>query len=77
MNNYNDKLYKMDKYFLVLSGILLSNLNIYPLNTFIHDSGAIGRSLLGYLSSDRAILTNFGHQIKLFLIGYFAKHVVK
>ena len=57
--------------FLVLSGILLTNLNIYPLNIFIHGSGAIGWSLAGYLSSDRAILTNFGLQIPLFLIGYF------
>ena len=57
--------------FLVLSGILLTNLNIYPLNIFIHGTGAIGLSLAGYLSSDKAILTNFGLQIPLFLIGYF------
>ncbi len=57
--------------FLVLSGILLTNLNIYPLNIFIHGTGAIGWSLAGYLSSDKAILTNFGLQIPLFLIGYF------
>ena len=56
---------------LVLSGILLTNLNIYPLNIFIHGTGAIGLSLAGYLSSDKAILTNFGLQIPLFLIGYF------
>ena len=57
--------------FLVLSGILLTNLNIYPLNIFIHGTGAIGWSLAGYLSSDKAILINFGLQIPLFLIGYF------
>ena len=57
--------------FLVLSGILLTNLNIYPLNIFIHGGGAIGWSLAGYLSSDKAIITNFGLQIPLFLIGYF------
>ena len=57
--------------FLVLSGILLTNLNIYPLNIFIHGTGAIGWSFAGYLSSDKAILTNFGLQIPLFLIGYF------
>ena len=57
--------------FLVLSGILLTNLNFYPLNIFIHGGGAIGWSLAGYLSSDKAILTNFGLQIPLFLIGYF------
>ena len=36
--------------FLVLSGILLTNLNIYPLNIFIHGTGAIGWSLAGILS---------------------------
>ena len=57
--------------FFILVGILLTNLNIYPLNIFIHGSGAIGWSLAGYLSSDKAILSNFGLQIPLFLIGYF------
>ncbi|PQM60531.1 MAG: hypothetical protein CML40_05980 [Rhodobacteraceae bacterium] len=55
---------------LVLIGIMLTNLNFYPLNIFIHGSGAIGWTLAGYLSSDRAIFTNFGLQIPLFLIGY-------
>ena len=57
--------------FLVLSGILLTNLNIYPLNIFIHGTGAIGWSIAAYLSSDRAILTNYGLQIPHLLIGYF------
>ena len=62
---------KWESTFLVLSGILLTNLNIYPLNIFIHGSGAIGWSLALYLSCDKAILTNFSHQIPMFLIGYF------
>ena len=55
---------------LVLIGIMLTNLNFYPLNIFIHGFGAFGWALAGYLSSDRAILTNFGLQIPLFIMGY-------
>ena len=56
--------------FLVLAGILLTNLNLYPLNIFIHGLGAIGWTFAGYMSSDRAIMTNFGLQIPIFLVGY-------
>ena len=55
---------------LVLTGIMLTNFNFYPLNIFIHGLGAFGWALAGHLSSDRAILTNFGLQIPLFLMGY-------
>jgi|TARA_B110000438_G_C15519708_1_gene523603 hypothetical protein len=56
--------------FLVLTGILLTNLNVYPLNIFLHGAGALGWAYSGYLSKDRAILTNFGLQIPLFITGY-------
>ena len=56
--------------FLVLSGILITNLNLYPFNIFIHGLGAIGWTFAGYMSSDRAIMTNFGLQIPIFLVGY-------
>ena len=56
--------------FLVLSGILLTNLNLYPFNIFIHGLGAVGWTFTGYMSSDRAIITNFGLQIPIFLVGY-------
>ena len=52
--------------FLILSGILLTNLNIYPINIMLHGSGALGWTLAGYLSSDKAILTNFGLQVPFF-----------
>ena len=55
--------------FLVLAGILLTNLNLYPFNIFIHGLGAVGWTFAGYMSSDRAIMTNFGLQIPLFIIG--------
>ena len=56
---------------LILLGILLTNLNYYPLNIFVHSMGAIGWSIAGYISRDKALMTNFGLQIPLFIIGYF------
>ena len=56
--------------FLVLAGILLTNLNLYPFNIFIHGLSAVGWTFAGYMSSDRAIMTNFGLQIPIFLVGY-------
>ena len=56
--------------FLVLIGILLTNLNLYPLNIFVHGLGALGWTCAGYISADRAIMTNFGLQIPIFLVGY-------
>ena len=56
--------------FLVLAGILLTNLNLYPFNIFIHGLGAVGWTFAGYMSSDRAIMTNFGLQIPIFLVVY-------
>ena len=55
--------------FLVLTGIALTNINYYPLNIFIHGSGVIFWTISGYLSKDKAILTNFGFQIPIFIFG--------
>ncbi|MGC6411897.1 MAG: DUF6552 family protein [Candidatus Puniceispirillaceae bacterium] len=55
---------------LVLTGILLTNINIYPVNILIHGAGAVGWTLAGYLARDRAILTNFGLQLPLFAVGF-------
>ena len=57
--------------FLVLVGILLTNLNIYPLNIYFHGLGVVGWTIAGFVSKDKAILTNFGLQIPLFLIGIY------
>ena len=51
---------------LVLTGILLTNLNIY-----FHGLGVVGWTIAGFVSKDKAILTNFGLQIPLFLIGIY------
>jgi len=54
----------------VLSGILLTNLNIYPLNIFLHGMGALGWTFAGYVNKDKALMVNFGIQIPLFALGY-------
>lgn len=54
---------------LVLGGILLTNLNIYPINIFLHGLGVVGWTITGIILKDKAILTNFGLQIPLFIIG--------
>ncbi len=54
---------------LVLSGILLTNLNFYPLNIFLHGAGVVFWTISGFLSKDKAILTNFGFQIPIFIFG--------
>jgi len=54
----------------VLTGILLTNLNNYPMNIFIHGLGAICWTFAGYINNDRALMVNFGIQIPLFALGY-------
>ena len=54
---------------LVLTGILLTNLNIYPFNIFIHGSGSVLWTAAGYITKDRALMTNFGLQLPLFGAG--------
>ena len=56
---------------LVLTGILLTNLNIYPINIYFHGLGVIGWTIAGFITKDKAILTNFGLQIPLFLLGIY------
>ena len=41
--------------FLVLVGILLTNLNIYPLNIYFHGLGVVGWTIAGFISKDKAI----------------------
>ena len=55
---------------LILSGILLTNLNIYPVNIFLHGSGVVCWSITGYVTQDKPVLANFGLQIPLFAIGF-------
>ena len=55
----------------VLVGILLTNLNNYPLNIYLHGLGVIGWTIAGFIYKDKAILTNFGLQIPIFALGVF------
>jgi hypothetical protein len=56
--------------FLVLTGILIAQFNLYPLYIFIHSIGALGWMISGYLMQDKAVMTNFGLQLPIFTIGY-------
>ena len=54
----------------ILSGIFMTNLNIYPLNIFLHGFGVVFWSIAGYITQDKPVLANFGLQIPLFVIGF-------
>ena len=56
--------------FLVLTGILVAQFNVYPIYIFIHSAGALGWMISGYLMKDKAVMTNFGLQLPIFAIGY-------
>ena len=56
---------------LVLIGILLTNINEYPINIIFHGLSVLGWTICGFISKDRAIMTNFGLQIPLFLFGFY------
>ena len=64
------KLFKWIGTGLVLTGILLTNINIYPINIVIHCAGALSWTVAGYLAKDKAIMTNFSLQLPLFIIGF-------
>jgi hypothetical protein len=68
--NFIKKYLKWVSTFFVLTGILLTNLNIYPLNIFSHGLGVVGWTISGIANKDKAIMTNFGLQIPLFAVGY-------
>jgi len=55
---------------LILSGILLTSINLYPLNIFVHSAGSLGWTLVGYVNKDRALMVNFGIQNPIFALGY-------
>ena len=76
MNIISLKQLKWISTLLILIGIMLTNLNFYPLNIFSHGLGAIGWSIVGYMSKDKALMTNFGLQLPLFLIGYYKYFVL-
>ena len=60
----------MDKYISSLSWYSI-NKPKYPLNIYFHGLGVVGWTIAGFVSKDKAILTNFGLQIPLFLVGIY------
>ena len=60
----------MGEYISGLSGILIAQFNLYPLYIFVHSIGALGWMMSGYLMQDKAVMTNFGLQLPIFVIGY-------
>ena len=56
---------------LTLLGILTFYLDYYPYSMIPHSLGIIGWTIAGFISKDKAILTNFGLQIPLFVIGIY------
>ncbi len=56
--------------FFILTGILAAQFNMYPIYIFIHSIGALGWVASGYLMKDKVIMTNFGLQIPIFIVGY-------
>ena len=71
MNMFIKKYLKWISTALVLIGILLTNLNYYPINIYFHGLWVVGWTIAGFLLKDKAILTNFGLQIPLFLVGFY------
>ena len=53
----------------VLFGILLTNINLFPINIFVHGLGVILWTSYGITSKDKAITVNFGFQIPIFAFG--------
>ncbi len=53
----------------ILSGIALTSFNIYPLNLVVHCIGCMGWAMVGFMSADKAMMTNFGVQIPIFAMG--------
>ena len=55
----------------LLTGILCTNLNIYPFNIYFQSIGAISWIIVSYAVRDRYMMLNFLPQIPLFAIGYY------
>ena len=56
--------------FFMLSGIFMAQFEMYPYYIFAHSLGAVGWLVSGYLMNDKAVMTNFGLQIPIFIVGY-------
>ena len=56
---------------LVLTGVLCTNLNIYPYNIYFQSVGAVSWVMISFYIKDRSLMINFLPQLPLFAIGYY------
>ena len=52
----------MVKYFLVLTGILLTNLNMYPINIMFHGAGVVGWTIAGFYQKIKQFLQTLDYR---------------
>ena len=54
---------------IIISGMILSSLNLYPYNLFVHAVGVIGWLWVGFLWHDRALIVVNAVAIAIFVLG--------
>ena len=54
---------------IIICGMILSSLNLYPYNLFVHAVGVIGWLWVGFLWHDRALIVVNAVAIAIFVLG--------
>ena len=54
---------------IIISGMILSSLNVYPYNLFVHAVGVAGWLWVGFLWHDRALIVVNAVAIAIFVLG--------
>ena len=54
---------------IIISGMILSSLNLYPYNLFVHALGVTGWLWVGFLWHDRALIVVNAVAIAIFVLG--------
>ena len=54
---------------IIIVGMILSSLNVYPINLFVHTVGVAGWLWVGFLWHDRALILLNGIAIAIFVLG--------
>lgn len=64
----------------IIVGMILSSLNVYPINLFVHTVGVAGWLWVGFLWHDRALILLNGIAIAVFVLGignYYVGNVIQ
>ena len=64
----------------IIIGMILSSLNVYPINLFVHTVGVAGWLWVGFLWHDRALILLNGIAIAVFVLGignYYVGNVIQ